>query len=117
MMRHLGARVDLDGLVADAREEGREVQVIPARSTKAEALEAFSATLNFPEWFGMNLDALADCLDTFARESAGQGEWELVWDGVAGLRQDDPRALAGIEGILDELQQDHPHVHVTVIDR
>jgi hypothetical protein len=36
---------------------------------------------------------------------------------VAALRQDDPRALAGIEDILDELQQDHPHVHVTVIDR
>lgn len=117
MMRRLGDRVDLAGLVADAQGEGREVQVIPARPTKAEALEAFSETLNFPEWFGMNLDALADCLDTFARESEGQGEWELVWDGVAALRRDDPRTLAGIEGILDELQQDHPHVHVTVIDR
>ena len=117
MMRHLGDQVDLEGLVADAVEEGREVHVIPARSTKAEALEAFSETLNFPEWFGMNLDALADCLDTFARESEGQVEWELVWDGVAALRRDDPRTLTGIEGILDELQQEHPHVHVTVIER
>ncbi|KGN40508.1 barstar family protein [Knoellia aerolata] len=117
MMRHLGDRVDLDGLVADAVEEGREVQVIPARSTKAEALAAFSETLNFPEWFGMNLDALADCLDTFARESEGQGEWELVWDGVAALRRDDPRTFAGIERILDDLQREHPHVHVTVIER
>ena len=25
-------------------------------------------------------------------------------------------SIAGIEGILSELQQDHPHVHVTVID-
>ena len=116
-MRILGDKVDLDGLVADAVEEGRQVQVVPGRATKQATLEAFSQELNFPEWFGMNLDALADCLDTFARESEGQGEWELVWDGVAALRHDDPRTLAGIESILDELQQAHPHVHVTVIER
>lgn len=117
MMRRLGDRADLEGLVADAREEGRQVQVIPGRPTKAEALEAFSESLSFPEWFGMNLDALADCLDTFARESEGRAEWELVWDGVATLRRCEPGTLASIEAILDELQQEHPHVHVTVIDR
>ncbi|EAP96929.1 hypothetical protein JNB_20003 [Janibacter sp. HTCC2649] len=114
-MRVLNDRVDLDGLIADAVEEGRQVQVIPGRATKQATLEAFSQELNFPEWFGMNLDALADCLDTLARES--EGEWEIVWDGIAELRRDDPRAAAGIESILRELNDEHPKVHVTLINR
>jgi RNAse (barnase) inhibitor barstar len=114
-MRYLGDKVDLEGLVADAVEEGREVQVVRAGTTKAESLEAFSEVLNFPAWFGMNLDALADCLDTLARES--EGEWEIVWDGVRRLKEDDPFTLASIQGILGELQESHPQVHVTIIER
>lgn len=114
-MRVLGDKVDLDGLIADAVEEGRQVQVVRGRATKAETLEAFSQELNFPEWFGMNLDALADCLDTLARES--EGEWEIVWDDAAQLRRTDPRAAAGIESILRELTEEHPSVHVTLINR
>jgi len=114
-MRVLGDRVDLEGLVADAVEEGRQVQVVRGRATKSETLEAFSEALNFPEWFGMNLDALADCLDTLARESGG--EWEIVWDEAAALRRDDPRAATGIESVLAELDEEHPSVHVTIIDR
>ncbi|MFW5474438.1 barstar family protein [Knoellia sp. CPCC 206450] len=114
-MRVLGDRVDLDGLVADAVEEGRQVQVVHGRATKAETLEAFSEALNFPEWFGMNLDALADCLDTLARES--DGDWEIVWDDAAELRRTDPRAATGIESVLAELDEVHPSVHVTIIDR
>lgn len=114
-MRVLGDQVDLDGLVADAVEEGRLVQVVQGAPTKAATLEAFSEALNFPEWFGMNLDALADCLDTLARES--EGDWEIVWDGAAELRRSDPRAATGIESVLAELDEDHPSVHVTIIDR
>lgn len=114
-MRVLGDKVDLEGLIADATEEGRQVQVIRGRATKAQTLEAFSQELNFPEWFGMNLDALADCLDTLARES--EGEWEIVWDRVADLRRDEPRTAASIEAILRELDEQYPRVHVTVIER
>lgn len=114
-MRVLGDRVDLDGLIADAVEEGRQVQVVHGGATKAATLEAFSQELNFPEWFGMNLDALADCLDTLARES--EGEWEIVWDGAAALRQADPRAATGIESVLADLDETHPTVHVTIINR
>ncbi|PRY63350.1 barstar (barnase inhibitor) [Knoellia remsis] len=114
-MRILGDRVDLDGLIADAEEEGRTVEVIPAGATKEESLAAFSEVLNFPEWFGMNLDALADCLDTFARETTN--EWELVWDGVARLRESDPKAAAGIESVLADVGADHPKVHMTIINR
>ncbi|KRE43012.1 barstar family protein [Knoellia sp. Soil729] len=114
-MRVIGDKVDLAGLLADAVEEGRQVQVVRGRATKQATLEAFSQELNFPEWFGMNLDALADCLDTLARES--EGEWEIVWDGVADLRREDPRAASGIEGILREIDEEFPRVHVTLIDR
>lgn len=114
-MRVLGDKVDLEGLIADAVEEGRQVQVVRGRATKQATLEAFSQELNFPEWFGMNLDALADCLDTLARES--EGEWEIVWDDAAELRRSDPRAATGIESVLAELDENHPSVHVTIIDR
>jgi len=114
-MRILGDRVDLDGLVADAAEEGRVVRVVRGGATKDATLAAFSEALNFPEWFGMNLDALADCLDTFARD--GEGEWEIVWDGAAALRRTDPRAASGIESVLADLDADHSRVHVTIIDR
>lgn len=114
-MRVLNDRVDLEGLIADAVEEGRQVQVVHGRATKAGTLEAFSQELNFPEWFGMNLDALADCLDTLARES--EGEWEIVWDDAADLRRTDPRAASGIEAVLADLDEAHATVHVTIIDR
>lgn len=114
-MRVLGDRVDLEGLIADAVEEGRQVQVVRGGATKAATLEAFSQELNFPEWFGMNLDALADCLDTLARASTG--DWEIVWDAAAELRRSDPRAATGIESVLAELDKTHPTVHVTIIDR
>ncbi len=114
-MRVLSDKVDLKGLIADAVEEGRQVHVIPGGDTKQATLEAFSHELNFPEWFGMNLDALADCLDTLARES--EGEWEIIWDGIADLRRGDLRAAIGIESILRELNEEHPRVHVTLINR
>lgn len=114
-MRILGDRVDLDGLIADAVEEGRQVQVVHGAATKQATLDAFSDALNFPEWFGVNLDALADCLDTFAREA--EGEWEIVWDDAAALRAADPRAAAGIESVLADVTEDHPRIHMTVINR
>ncbi|WP_353950588.1 barstar family protein [Knoellia sp. S7-12] len=114
-MRVLNDRVDLDGLIADAVEEGRQVQVVRGAATKQATLEAFSQELNFPEWFGMNLDALADCLDTLARES--DGNWEIVWDDAAALRRLDPGAATGIESVLADLDETHATVHVTIIDR
>ena len=83
--------------------------------TKAAFLDEVGETLGFPDWYGQNFDALADCLDTLARES--EGEWEIVWDRVADLRRDEPRAAASIEAVLRELDEQYPRVHVTVIER
>ena len=115
MIRHLGPRTDVEGLVADAREEGREVHVVVAGPTKEATLAAFSEALDFPAWFGGNLDALADCLGHLARTA--EAEWELVVDGVAGLAHDDPFAFADLSGLLGEVAGAHPGFHVTVVDR
>ncbi len=115
MIRHLGPRTDVVGLLADAREEGREVHLVRAGPTKEATLAAFAEALDFPAWFGGNLDALADCLGHLARTT--EGEWELVVDGVAELAGEDPFAFAGLSGLLGEVAARHPRFHVTVVDR
>ena len=115
MIRHLGPHTDVEGLVADAREEGREVHVVVAGPTKQATLAAFADTLDFPAWFGGNLDALADCLGHLARTA--QAEWELVVDGVAELARDDPFTFADLCGLLGQVAVAHPGFHVTVVDR
>ena len=115
MIRHLGPHTDVDGLVADAREEGREVYLVQAGPTKEATLAAFAEALDFPTWFGGNLDALADCLAHLARTA--DGEVELVVDGVGDLARDDPFAFAGLSGLLGQVAMAHPGFHVTVVDR
>jgi hypothetical protein len=115
MIRWLGPHTDVEGLVADALEEGREVHVVHAGPTKEATLAAFAQALDFPAWFGGNLDALADCLGHLARTA--QGEWELVVDHAADLARDDPFAFAGLSGLLGEVASSHPRFHVTVVDR
>ncbi len=115
MIRRLGPHVDLAGLVADAVEEGRRVHVVHAGPTKQATLEAFAAELDFPSWFGGNLDALADLLRHLA--STSDEEWELVVDDLAALEREDPRASAGLRGLLGEVALRYPRFHVTTIDR
>ena len=115
MIRHLGPHTDVEGLVADAREEGREVHVVVAGPTKQATLAAFADVLDFPAWFGGNLDALADCLRHLARTV--DGDWELVVDGVAELAREDPFAFAGLSGLLGEVALSNPRFHITVVER
>lgn len=115
MIRHLGPRTDVPGLLADATEEGRDPVVVPAGPDKAGTLAAFADRLGFPDWFGGNLDALADCLDDLA--AALTGDREVVWDGVARLRESDPDTAAAVTEILGEAATAYPRLHVTVIDR
>ena len=91
------------------------MHVVHAGPTKEATLAAFAQALDFPAWFGGNLDALADCLGHLARTA--EGEWELVVDHVAELARDDPFAFAGLSGLLGEVASAHPRFHVTVVDR
>lgn len=115
VIRHLRPPVDVDALVADAVAQGRVVRHVVAGQTKAATLEAFADALDFPGWFGGNLDALADLLDHLARHD--DGEAELVVDGVLALQREDPFAAAQLNGVLGEVALAHPRFHVSVIER
>ena len=55
--------------------------------TKAAFLAEVGETLGFPDWYGQNFDALADCLgDVTAGDSEG---WLLLWDGWGPLARHD----------------------------
>jgi hypothetical protein len=67
-------------------------------TTKAEFLEAIGAALSFPEYYGQNFDALADCLgDVTAGDSEG---WIVLWDGWGPLAREDPRAFSVALSVL-----------------
>lgn len=123
MITVVGPEVPLAELVRSAQRRGARVSVVPAGATKAESLCRFAQALDFPSWFGHNLDALADCLHDWASGSGadrtgGSGSaLALVWDGVAALRTDDPAAYKGIYAVLDEVGQDHPGTEITVVYR
>lgn len=119
MITFVGPGTSLAELVRQAHRDGEDVVVVPSGGTKAETLEWFADALHFPSWFGKNLDALADCLHDWAElRPAGDAEARhLVWDGVAALRVADSQSYQGICGVLDEVQEDHPMLVVTVVDR
>ena len=92
--------------------------MVPAGATKAESIDLFAEVLDFPDWFGRNLDALADCLHDFAEEPREDGGLRhLVWDGVAPCAHP-PRGLPTTSaGVLAEVSADHDTFVVTVLDR
>lgn len=118
MIRILGPDVSIAEVVRDAQNDGDDVSVVPAGATKAESLELFAEVLAFPDWFGRNLDALADCLHDFAEQPLdGARVRHLVWDGVGVLRQDNHDTFDDIAGVLDDVTRDHAGFVVTILDR
>jgi hypothetical protein len=114
VIRYLGPGVEVGEVVADAIARGRGVRVVHAGATIAETLDAFARELDFPAWFGANLDALADSLDDVAART--HGDRELVIDGAAALARADPRAMADLRSIFGEVTRAHPRFHITVLD-
>ena len=54
--------------------------------------------LDFPDYYGQNFDALADCLaDVTAGDSEG---WVLLWDGWGPLAREDERAFSVALSVL-----------------
>lgn len=115
MITHLGAGTDIGELVRAAQAEGRTVHVVPAGVDKDTTLLRFGEALEFPTWFGRNLDALDESLRDLAA-SVG-GPWDLVWDGTAVLRAEDERTYAVVSEILDDIASEHPGMRVLVVDR
>ena len=90
---------ELRDQVADA---GRRSLVIPAADSKKAVLATFGEALDFPEHFGVNLDALNDSLHDFADAISdnGQEPVTLIWQVPAAFRSD--RSF----GIICEILQD-----------
>lgn len=90
---------ELRDQVADA---GRRSLVIPAADSKKAVLATFGEALDFPEHFGVNLDALNDSLHDFADAISDDGEepLTLIWQVPAAFRSD--RSF----GIICEILQD-----------
>ncbi len=66
--------------------------------TKPEFLEAIGEALAFPDYYGQNFDALADCLaDVTVGDSEG---WVLLWDGWGPLAREDERAFSVALSVL-----------------
>lgn len=70
---------------------------------KAEVLAQFACALRFPDWFGGNWDALADCLGDLSWWPAPG--YLLLLDHAGGWRDDDPTSFAMLLEILGEAAQ------------
>lgn len=64
--------------------------------TKAEFLREIGEALDFPDWYGENFDALADCLT-----DVDDGDGTIVlWDGWGALARQEPRAFSVALSVL-----------------
>lgn len=66
----------------------------------ATALAAIGRALDFPDWYGANFDALADCLDDYADEPAHGGV--VLLRGVETLQLSEPAAYETLCAVLAE---------------
>jgi RNAse (barnase) inhibitor barstar len=92
----------IDELREQASDARRRVLVIPAADTKKAVLQTFGEVLDFPEHYGVNLDALNDSLHDFADTVTDDGKEPLtfIWQVPAVFRSD--RSF----GIICEILQD-----------
>jgi len=70
----------------------------PAAADKRSVLGAFKDALGFPDWFGHNLDAFADCLGDVATEPGVL----VVWEGAERFAAADPASYRAVVTILRE---------------
>ena len=90
---------ELQEQIADA---GRRSLVIPAAESRKAVLATFGEALDFPEHYGVNLDALNDSLQDFADAISDDGKepLTLIWQVPAAFRTD--RSF----GLICEILQD-----------
>jgi RNAse (barnase) inhibitor barstar len=95
VIARVGADEPLAATLDRLRRAGRTPYVVDG-TTKRELLDSFTRTLGFPDYFGHNLDALADCL----RDVELQVPATIVWDHAATFARTDPRTHAAVQHIL-----------------
>lgn len=82
--------------------------------TKAEFLAAVGETLNFPDYYGQNFDALADCLADVDGDTDGV---VLLWDGWSTLARTDERAFSIALSVLGGRSHDRKGAPFSVLLR
>lgn len=110
----LGPDTEIAALVRSLRAEG-SVELVPAGIDKAETLARFGEALGFPDWYGLNYDAMFDCLLQHVHDA--EGVVQLVWDGTAPLRAEHPEVYEMVLRILGDAEAEKPRLQVTVVDR
>lgn len=77
---------------------------------KREVLVRLGAALGFPDHYGANLDALADCLADLTEPTG------LEWAGWQTLQADDPTAFGQVVLVLDDRSEQEPAFAVWLLD-
>ena len=90
-------------VVARGRDQGWDVMVVDGRSVvdRASAFAAVAEGCDFPDWFGHNLDALADCLGDLSWRPGDRHL--LVWTHAARLDLLDDVTRSGIASVLADV--------------
>lgn len=104
-MSELETADSVEAARADASAAGATVHVVTGPGDKAAALSAIAKALDFPDWFGGNLDALHDSLIDLSWLPAG--EHLLIWVDPEALRVGDPRGYAGVRSALADAAAEH----------
>ena len=97
MPRHVP---DAGRALAHARARGAATHVIGPVTSVAEALDAIGAAMNFPAWYGRNLDALYDCLVDLSWQPPG--EHVLIWTGYQYFEAADSDGYRAVVSVLDD---------------
>lgn len=82
---------------------------------RATFLDGVARALDFPDWFGRNFDALADCLSDVS--GPGGAGTLLLWDGWGALAGRDRQAFDVALDVLRERAQDPRRPAFTVLLR
>jgi RNAse (barnase) inhibitor barstar len=75
----------------------------PGLRDRLSVLDAIADALQFPEYFGRNLDALYDCLTDLSWLPTG--EHVLIWVASGVLNTADPKGYLAIRSVLSDAQR------------
>lgn len=88
----------VDDIAVEVDRAGWQLVTLDGSTTRgtASVMAAMESTFGFPEWFGRNLDALADAL-TDVRHERGT---ILLWDSASVFADADPRQFNAVLSVL-----------------
>lgn len=87
------------------RSDGWSVHTLTADGDRREVLAAIGRSLDFPDWYGANLDALWDCLHHL------DGPVALVWHGWHRMLRQHPGDFAKVLLVLTDWVESEERRH------